>query len=61
MWQYPVGMAIEPDRRIDCLGLACPMPVLKTREAVNQLAPGQVLEMTSDDPGSDADVRSWSA
>jgi TusA-related sulfurtransferase len=54
-------MAIAPDRKIDCLGLFCPMPILKTREAVKQLAPGQVLEMTSDDPASDADVRSWSA
>jgi tRNA 2-thiouridine synthesizing protein A len=54
-------MATAPDRRIDCLGLACPMPILKTREAVKHLSAGQVLEMTSDDPASDADVRSWSA
>jgi tRNA 2-thiouridine synthesizing protein A len=37
------------------------MPILKTREIVKQLASGQVLEMISDDPASDADVRSWSA
>ena len=54
-------MAIAPDRKIDCLGLFCPMPILKTREAVKQLAPGEVLEMSSDDPASDADIRSWSA
>ena len=54
-------MTPAPDRRLDCLGLACPMPILKTREAVKQLASGQILEMTSDDPASDADVRSWSA
>lgn len=54
-------MTILPDRKIDCLGLACPMPILKTREAVKHLASGQVLEMISDDPASDADVRSWSA
>ena len=54
-------MVILPDRKIDCLGLACPMPILKTREAVKQLAPGQVLEMISDDPASEADLRSWSA
>lgn len=50
-----------PDRRIDCLGLFCPMPILKTREAIKQLAAGQVLEMTSDDPASEADMKSWSA
>ena len=37
----PISMAIAPDRKIDCLGLACPMPILKTREAVKQLASGQ--------------------
>jgi TusA-related sulfurtransferase len=54
-------MRIVPDRRIDCLGLFCPMPILKTREAIKQLAAGQVLEMTSDDPASEADMKSWSA
>jgi tRNA 2-thiouridine synthesizing protein A len=54
-------MAIAPDRKIDCLGLFCPMPILKTREAVKQLAAGQVLEMTSDDPASEADMKSWSS
>jgi TusA-related sulfurtransferase len=53
-------MALVPDRKIDCLGLFCPMPILKTREAMKALAPGQVLEMTSDDPASEADVKSWS-
>jgi TusA-related sulfurtransferase len=37
------------------------MPILKTREAVKQLTPGQVLEMISDDPASEADVKSWSS
>lgn len=49
------------DVKIDCLGLFCPIPILKTREAMKTLRTGQVLEMTSDDPASDADVRSWSA
>jgi TusA-related sulfurtransferase len=53
-------MAASPDRKIDCLGLFCPMPILKTREAVKLMVPGQILEMTSDDPASEADVRTWS-
>ena len=48
-----------PDRRIDCTGLFCPLPVVKTREAIRDMAVGQVLEMLSDDPGSDPDMRSW--
>ena len=36
------------------------MPIVKTAEAVRGLAVGQVLEMLSDDPASDADMKSWS-
>ena len=49
----------NPDRQIDCTGLFCPMPIVKTREAMAQMTPGQVLEMLSDDPASDPDMRSW--
>jgi TusA-related sulfurtransferase len=54
-------MAVTPDMKIDCLGLSCPVPILKTRELIRQMTAGQVLEMVSDDPASDADVRSWSS
>ena len=54
-------MGLVADQKIDCLGLFCPMPILKTREAMKRLDTGQVLEMTSDDPASEADMRSWSA
>jgi len=54
-------MALLPDQKIDCLGLFCPVPILKTREVIKQMSPGQVLEMISDDPGSEADVKSCSA
>jgi TusA-related sulfurtransferase len=48
-----------PDRHIDCTGLFCPMPIVKTREAVQGMSPGQVLAMLADDPAADADMRSW--
>ena len=54
-------MALTPDMKLDCVGLFCPVPILKTREVMKQIAVGQILEMISDDPASDADVRSWSA
>ena len=47
------------DRTLDCVGLFCPMPILKTRDALKAMAVGQVLEMTSDDPASEADMKSW--
>jgi TusA-related sulfurtransferase len=49
----------NPDRQIDCTGLFCPMPIVKTREAIRQMAPGELLEMLSDDPASEADMKSW--
>jgi TusA-related sulfurtransferase len=54
-------MPIVADRKLDCIGLFCPMPILKTRDAVKQMAVGQVLEMTSDDPAAEADMQSWTA
>jgi len=36
------------------------MPIVKAREAMEEMAVGQVLEMISDDPASDADMKSWS-
>jgi tRNA 2-thiouridine synthesizing protein A len=51
---------VVPDRRLDCVGLFCPMPILKTREALKPMAAGEVLEMLSDDPASEADMKSWS-
>ncbi len=50
---------IQPNRSIDCIGLFCPMPIIKTREAMATMPVGQVLEMTSDDPASEADMKSW--
>jgi len=35
------------------------MPLVESRDAIRTMAPGQVLEMLADDPGSDADIRSW--
>ena len=50
---------LQVDRTLDCLGLFCPMPIVKTREAMKGMSVGQILEMLSDDPASDADMRSW--
>jgi tRNA 2-thiouridine synthesizing protein A len=52
-------MPDAPDQVLDCVGLFCPMPILKTREALRAMAVGQVLEMLSDDPASEADLKSW--
>jgi tRNA 2-thiouridine synthesizing protein A len=43
------------------VGLFCPMPILKTRDALKGMAVGQILAMLSDDPASEADMKSWTA
>ena len=45
------------DKTIDCIGLFCPMPLLNTRSALNELDAGQILEVFSDDPASDSDIK----
>ena len=48
------------DSEIACRGLNCPLPILKTKKAVDGLNRGQVLKMLATDPGSVNDVQSWS-
>ncbi len=50
---------LQADRTLDCLGLFCPMPIVKTREAMKSMAVGRILEMLSDDPASEPDMKSW--
>jgi rhodanese-related sulfurtransferase/TusA-related sulfurtransferase len=45
---------------LDAKGLACPMPIVKTKKAMNQLEAGQVLEVQATDKGSKADLKAWS-
>jgi tRNA 2-thiouridine synthesizing protein A len=52
-------MSLAADRKLDCVGLFCPMPILKTRDAMKGMAVGETLEMLSDDPASEADMKSW--
>lgn len=48
------------DKELDARGLACPMPIVKTRKALNDLATGQVLKVTATDSGSMADMAAFS-
>lgn len=49
-------MSVKVDVELDCKGLNCPMPVLKTKKALDGMEVGQVLRMVSTDAGSKADV-----
>ncbi|WP_423801762.1 sulfurtransferase TusA family protein [Neobacillus sp. SAB-20_R2A] len=45
---------------LDAKGLACPMPIVKTKKAMQELEAGQVLEVQATDKGSKADIKAWS-
>jgi len=51
--------AIKADDVIDCVGLACPMPILKTSTKIKAMQPGQVLEVQADDDGIEQDMPAW--
>ena len=44
---------------LDCVGLYCPMPVLKTREKMDEIAVGEILEVLADDPAAEPDLKAW--
>lgn len=51
--------AIRPDKMLDCTGLLCPIPVVKSNKALKELQVGQVLEMIATDPGVVPDMEAW--
>ena len=51
---------LQIDQRLDCKGLACPLPVIKTKQAIDKMTVGQILEMVATDPGSIPDMQAWS-
>lgn len=44
---------------LDCMGLYCPMPIIKTAEKIKELKPGEVLEVVADDRGIKQDMPAW--
>jgi tRNA 2-thiouridine synthesizing protein A len=50
---------MEADEKIDCFGLMCPMPIVKTAQKIKQMKTGQVLEVTATDKGIKQDMPAW--
>lgn len=50
---------MEFDESIDCLGMYCPMPIIKTAEKIKEMQTGQVLEIIADDEGIVEDMPNW--
>ncbi|WP_342492206.1 sulfurtransferase TusA family protein [Bacillus sp. FSL M7-0003] len=47
------------DQILDVTGLACPMPIIRTKKKMDDLAEGQVLEIHATDKGAKADLAAW--
>ncbi|KPB04660.1 sulfurtransferase TusA family protein [Bacillus sp. CHD6a] len=44
---------------LDAKGLACPMPLVKTKKALNEVNSGEILEVISTDKGAKTDLTAW--
>lgn len=53
-----MGVA-QVNEELDCRGLSCPIPILKTKKAIDAMTSGEVLKMTATDPGSVNDIDAW--
>lgn len=51
--------AIVFDRELDTKGLSCPLPILRAKKALAELASGQVLKIVCTDPGSIRDFKAF--
>jgi tRNA 2-thiouridine synthesizing protein A len=50
---------MKADKSLDCVGLYCPMPIVKTAEKMKELKKGEVLEIVADDKGIKQDMPAW--
>jgi len=50
---------MKAEQTLDCVGLYCPMPIVKTAEKIKGLKTGEVLEVVADDIGIKLDMPAW--
>ena len=53
-------MTMQITQTVDARGLSCPMPIVKTAQAVKTVPPGGFVEVLATDPGSVKDFAAWS-
>jgi len=44
---------------VDARGLSCPMPIVRTAQAIRDLPSGNLVEVLATDPGSQRDFVAW--
>jgi tRNA 2-thiouridine synthesizing protein A len=50
---------MQPDRLVDARGLNCPLPILRTKKALNEMKSGEVIRITATDPASVRDFQAF--
>jgi tRNA 2-thiouridine synthesizing protein A len=50
---------MKADQTLDCVGLYCPMPILKTSQQIKKMKVGEILEVAADDKGIKEDMPAW--
>ncbi|HEX4883077.1 MAG TPA: sulfurtransferase TusA family protein [Casimicrobiaceae bacterium] len=50
---------LQPDRVVDARGLNCPLPILRTKKALNDMQSGQLIRITATDPASVRDFQAF--
>lgn len=50
---------MEADKKLDCFGLLCPMPIIKTTEKIKEMKSGEILEIIATDEGIKPDIEAW--
>ena len=50
---------LQPDATLDCIGLYCPQPVIRTAARIKEMGSGQILEIRATDPGFQIDLPAW--
>ena len=51
--------AFDISETLDVTGESCPMPVIKTKAAIDEIDAGGVLEVVATDPGTMSDIDGW--
>lgn len=50
---------MDAQKTLDAKGLACPMPIVKTKKAMKEIESGEVLEIQATDKGAKSDLTAW--
>jgi tRNA 2-thiouridine synthesizing protein A len=50
---------MNANKVLDAKGLACPMPIVKTKKAIEELNAGEILEIHATDKGAKNDLAAW--